>query len=48
MSSQYKFENHVQDLKKHQSKVNSERLNVIVNEILNEGHVQKDDLTNLQ
>ena len=36
------FQNYI---KKHQSKVNSERLNVIVNEILNEGHVQKDDLT---
>ena len=36
------FQNYI---KKHQSKVNSERLNVIVNEILNEGHVQNDDLT---
>ena len=32
-------------IKKHQSKPNSERLNIIVGEILNEGHVQKDDLT---
>ena len=36
------FQNYI---KKHQSKPNSERLNIIVGEILNEGHVQKDDLT---
>ena len=36
------FQNYI---KKHQSKPNSERLNIIVSEILNEGHVQKDDLT---
>ena len=36
------FQNYIQ---KHQSKSNSERLNIIVDEILNEGHVQKDDLT---
>ena len=36
------FQNYI---KKHQSKHNSERLNIIVGEILNEGHVQKDDLT---
>ena len=36
------FQNYI---KKHQSKPNSERLNIIVCEILNEGHVQKDDLT---
>ena len=36
------FQNYI---KKYQSKPNSERLNIIVGEILNEGHVQKDDLT---
>ena len=36
------FQNYI---KKYQSKPNSERLNIIVSEILNEGHVQKDDLT---
>ena len=36
------FQNYI---KKHQSKPNSERLNIIVGELLNEGHVQKDDLT---
>ncbi len=36
------FQNYI---KKHQSKPNSERLNIIVSEILNDGHVQKDDLT---
>ena len=36
------FQNYI---KKHQSQPNSERLNIIVGEILNEGHVQKDDLT---
>ena len=32
-------------IKKHQSKSANDRLSIIVNEILNEGHIQKDDLT---
>ena len=36
------FQNYI---KKHQSKSANDRLSIIVNEILNEGHIQKDDLT---
>ena len=36
------FQNYI---KKHQSKSTNDRLGIIVNEILNEGHIQKDDLT---
>ena len=36
------FQNYI---KKHQSKSTNDRLRIIVNEILNEGHIQKDDLT---
>ena len=36
------FQNYI---KKHQSKSTNDRLSIIVNEILNEGHIQKDDLT---
>jgi len=36
------FQNYI---KKHKEKSNDERLEVIINEILNSGHTQKDDLT---
>ena len=36
------FQNYI---KKHQSKSTNDRLGIIVDEILNEGHIQKDDLT---
>ena len=32
-------------IKKHKERPNDERLEVIINEILNSGHTQKDDLT---
>jgi len=36
------FQNYI---KKYQDKPNNERLKIIIDEILNEGHIQKDDLT---
>jgi len=36
------FQNYI---KKHQSISNNHRLKTIIDEILNEGHIQKDDLT---